>query len=307
MTSVTVVGPGAIGCTVAGALLQRGDVDLVLAARTPFSRLRVEWADPHDGEPAVDEPVAVLTDPAAVPAPVDVVLLATKTHQTADAAPWLEALCGRRTVVAVLQNGIGHHALVDPLAGPATVVPTIVFLPADRLGPGHVRAGRPAALRVPDDRGGRRVVDLFAGSWVDVHGDVDFHTTAWSKLVSNCAVGAVTTLTRTSNRVLEDPEAREIAEAVLRETVAVAIADGAALPTALADGIVDIVLDRAADHVSSQTTDRRAGVATEWEARQLEVIHRAERHGVDVPTLRMLTTLIRLGEPDAVTRPTTPA
>jgi 2-dehydropantoate 2-reductase len=282
-------------------------VDLVLAARTPFSRLRVEWADTPGTEPAVDEPVTVITDPAAVRTPADIVLLATKTHQTAGAAPWLDALCGRHTVVAVLQNGIGHHGLVDPLVGPATVVPTIVFLPADRRGPGHVRAGRPIALRVPEDRGGRRVVDLFAGTWVDVHGDADFHTTAWSKLVSNCAVGAVTTLTRTSNRVLEDPEARAVAEAVLHETVAVAIADGAALPEALADGIVDIVLDRAADHVSSQTTDRLAGVATEWEARQLEVVRRADRHGVEVPTLRLLTTLIRLGEPDAVSRPTGPA
>lgn len=289
--TVTLIGPGAIGCAVAGALVGRNDVDLTIAARTAFGRLRV------DGPPdPVDAAVRVLTDPADG-RPSDVVLLVTKTHQTAAAAGWLRATCGPDTVVAVLQNGIGQRELVGPLAGDAAIVPTIVFLPADRHAPGHVTAGFPARLEVPDDADAQRVVDLFAGTYVDCTASSDFHTTAWSKLVSNCGVGAVTTLTGTTNGILRDPEARTLCVDVMEETIAVAIADGAALSPGLGETLADIVLERATGHMSSQTTDRLAGTATEWEARQLAVVRRADHHGIEVPLLRTLTTLIRLGEP----------
>ncbi|MEM7142977.1 MAG: 2-dehydropantoate 2-reductase [Actinomycetota bacterium] len=291
MTSVTLLGPGAIGCAVAGALVDRDDIDLTIAARAPFDRLRVEGApDP------IDAKVRVITDPADA-TPSDIVLVVTKTHQTTAASAWFETICGPDTVVAVLQNGIGQRDLVGPLAPGTAIVPTIVFLPADRLAPGHVRLGLPATLQVPDDDAGRRIVDLFAGSYVDCGASADFHTTAWSKLVPNCGVGAVTTLTRTTNAIFADPEARALAAEVMEEAIAVAIADGAALTPGSADAILDIVVERSGDHVSSQTTDRIAGAPTEWEARQAEVIRRADQHGIAVPTLRMLTTLLRLGEP----------
>lgn len=292
MTSVTLVGPGAVGCAVAGALVDRPGVDLTIAGRTGFDRLRIDGAP----EP-VDTPVRVITDPARA-VPSDIVVLATKTHQTRAAADWLAATCRPETVVAVLQNGIGQRDLVEPLVAGAAVVPTIVFLPADRHAPGHVTVGLPATLQVPDDAAAARIVDLFAGTYVDCAASADFHTTAWAKLVSNCVVGAITALTRTPNGVLADPDALALAVTALQEALAVARADGADLDPGAADTYVDLVLRRAADHVSSQTTDRLAGSPSEWDARQGEVIRRAERHGVDVPTLRLLTTLVRLGEPD---------
>ena len=39
------------------------------------------------------------------------------------------------------------------------------------------------------------------------------------------------------------------------------------------------------------------GVPSEWRVRNLDVIQRSEKHGVDVPLFRHLTTLVRLGEP----------
>lgn len=295
MTTVTLIGPGAIGCAVAGALVDRDDIDLTIAARTPFAELRIDGLDkPLAARPRVE------TDPAALE-PADIVLLVTKTHQTAAAVPWLDASCGPGTTVAVLQNGIGQRELVGPLVAPrvaeADIVPTIVFLPADRITPGHITIGLPATLQVPDDEPGRRVAELFRDTYVGCNLAADFHTTAWSKLIANCAVGAITVLTRTTNKVLADPEARELALTTLREVIAVAMADGAALTPELAELTVDIVIERASDHVSSQTTDRLAGSPSEWDARQGEVLRRAERHGVDTPLLRTLTTLIRLGEP----------
>ena len=75
------VGPGAIGLTVAGAVLQRPEMALAVAARTPFDTIAVEL-----DEERIECEVPVLTDPFAITGPFHLVLLGTKAHQTPDVA-----------------------------------------------------------------------------------------------------------------------------------------------------------------------------------------------------------------------------
>src|SRR3954454_12402988 len=72
---VAVVGPGAIGATMA-AVAARTGAELVLCGRTPLDRLVV------GGEPEAVGPGPVPPGPAAVPWRADLVLLAVKAHQT---------------------------------------------------------------------------------------------------------------------------------------------------------------------------------------------------------------------------------
>src|SRR6185437_12805785 len=101
-TSIALIGPGAIGATVAAWLAQSPDLALTLCARTPFERLEIETP----GGTITAEP-EVLTDPAEA-RPVDWVLVCTKAYDVAGAAAWLEGLLGPETRVAVLQNGVEH-------------------------------------------------------------------------------------------------------------------------------------------------------------------------------------------------------
>ncbi len=142
---VAVVGPGAIGATF-GAAAEEAGHEVVLCGRRPGPAPVVER--PDGGE----HPIAaeVESDPSATDGPVPWVLLAVKAHQTAGAADWLRALCGPETTVAVLQNGVEHRALVGPLAGDATVLPTVVWCPSEMVAPGRVQQRGEARLTVPD-------------------------------------------------------------------------------------------------------------------------------------------------------------
>jgi len=150
---------------------------------------------------------------------------------------------------------------------------------------------------VPDDDPGRRTAHRFTDTFLDVDTTADWHTAAWRKLVMNAVVGTITVLTRTTNTVLLDRDARTLAVALADEVQQVAIADGAALEPRDYGPVIDLVGDAGGDHRSSMTTDRVNGVPSEWRVRNLDVIERAEKHGVDVPLFRHLTTLVRLGEP----------
>ena len=154
MTDVAVVGPGAIGATFAAAAERAGHA-VALCGRRPGPAPVVEL--PGGAEHALAGPVQ--HDPSAV-GHLPWVLLAVKTHQTAGAVRWLERLCGAGTVVAVLQNGVEHEALVAPLAGPATVLPAIVWCPAEVVAPGRVRQREPAQLSVPDTPAGAALAAL---------------------------------------------------------------------------------------------------------------------------------------------------
>jgi len=117
-SSIAVVGPGAIGSTVAAYLHASGQ-PVLLCGHTPREHLDVR-AD--DAAPII-VPGPVHTDPADIAAPVDAVMLAVKATQIDDAGRWLMALCDEHTVVCVLQNGVEQVELVSPHCPASRVYP----------------------------------------------------------------------------------------------------------------------------------------------------------------------------------------
>ncbi len=96
-----------------------------------------------------------------------------------------------------------------------------------------------------------------------------------------------------------DAEAYSIATGLMEEVAAVGRAEGANLPPELPGQMMAAMSERASGHVSSITVDRLEGRPTEWDARNGVVVRLARKHGIEVPMNRVLTTLIRLGEPSA--------
>ena len=107
MSVVAIVGVGAVGGTIAAHLCAAGRDEVVLCVRTPFEALVVEGS-----AGTLRATPRLVTTPATVE-PVPWVLLATKAHQTAGAAAWLQALVTSHTTVAILQNAlIGFRGLL---------------------------------------------------------------------------------------------------------------------------------------------------------------------------------------------------
>lgn len=292
-SSVAVVGPGAIGCAVAAALIDAGH-EPTLCGRTGFDRLIVDWP-----AGSVDRPVTVFTEPSALD-PVDVVFVAVKAYDSAAAKVWFDSLVRPGTAVVVLQNGVEHRVRFEPLVDPdAAIVPCVINLPGDRHAPGRVTVGRVARLTLERSLAAERAAALLDGSFVTADVVDDWLTPAWTKLMLNAASGGVCTLTRTDNLVFHDEQARAIAVQVMREVASVGRAEGADLADDLPDRIIDGLLARASGHMASIVVDRINGQPTEWDIRNAVVGRLADRHGIDVPINRMLTTLIRLGEPSA--------
>lgn len=290
MSDIAVIGPGAIGSAFAAAALQAGHA-VAIAARTPFATLDVTYPGGQ-----VRGAVRTLTQAEAKPFPV--VMLATKAHQTAEAGPWLRALCGPGSVVAVLQNGVEHVARVEPLvARGVEIVPAMVACPSDRTAPGVAHVTGPARLDVPRCTPSEAFVRVFEGSFAEVRMVDDWLTSAWGKLVLNAVGGGIGVLTRRGNDVLQDDGIARLYRALAAEVVAVGRAEGAKLPDDIGERLYAMISRGPHLHTPSIVVDRLSGRPTEWIARNEVVLRLAAKHGIAVPLNDLVCNLIRAGEP----------
>ncbi|WP_431836810.1 oxidoreductase [Cellulomonas sp. Y8] len=282
---IAVVGPGAIGTSVAALLHEAGRTP-VLAGRRARAGLRL-----HSDRGTVDVPGPVLTDPGAIREPVDVVLLAVKTTQTSAAAPWLRALCGPGTVVCVLQNGVQQREDVAPLVPGREVVPAVVWFPAVHGDDGSVRLLADPRLTVPDAPGSAAVVAALRGSRCAVDVSADFTTQAWRKLLQNAAAGLMA-LTGRRSGVFRREDVGALALAYLAECLAIARAEGAHLPDDEPQRLLDAFRAAPVDRGTSILADREAGRRLEWDVRN-DVVRRLGRaHGISTPISDVVVPLL---------------
>jgi 2-dehydropantoate 2-reductase len=287
--SVAVVGLGSVGGGAAGSLAAAGRHDILACTRQPIARFTLERA-----EGKVEASLRVLTDPAQAK-PVDWVLVCTKTHQTATAAPWLAQLCTPATRVAVLQNGIDHVARVSPLARGANIVPVLVYYNGERLAPDRVRirhAGSYDAV-VADDEPGRAFVGLFEGTPLRIIRSGDFATLAWRKLLLNAIANPITALTLQRQAVLRRPDVEELCRGILDEAVAAARAEGVKLAEDEPDRTIAMLHNFSGELGTSMYFDRLAGRRLEVEALTGAIVAAGDRHGMVMPLNRALLTLLR--------------
>jgi 2-dehydropantoate 2-reductase len=283
--TVAVVGPGAIGTTVAAALHEAGRTPL-LCGRTARERLELRAAD---GLVVVPGPVRI--DPARAEEAVDLVFLAVKSTQVAAAAPWLAALCRPGTTVCVLQNGVEQEATVAPHVPDCPVLPAVVWFPAVAQPDGAVWLRGAARLTLPDLPAARVVLAALGGTRCSVELAVDFTSVTWRKLLQNAVAGLMALSGRRSGMFGRDDIA-QLSLDYLRECLEVARAEGAFLGDEVPQEIVDGFRANPPDLGTSILADRAAGRPLEWNTRNGVIARRGRAHGIPTPISDVVVPLL---------------
>jgi 2-dehydropantoate 2-reductase len=283
---IAVVGPGAVGTTVAAYLYAAGHHVLV-CGRTPRSEIELR----PDGADPIVVPGPVCTDPGEVTGPVDVVLLAVKATQNDDAARWLARLCDEHTIVVVLQNGVEQVEQVQPHCPSSTVLPGIVWYGAETAPQGWVRLRTDARLVLPDGPAAAKIADLLNSAGCIVECDPDFTTAAWRKLLVNALAGLMVLTGRRSGMFRRDDVAA-MSRRYVAECAAVARAEGANLGDDVVDELVDMFRQAPTDMGTSMLADREAGRPQEWDIRNGVIIRKARAHGIATPISDVLVPLL---------------
>lgn len=286
--AVALLGPGAIGTTIAATLHEAGRTPL-LCGRTAHPQLTLR---DDDGEVVVPGPV--LNDPAAVSQPVDLLFVAVKTTQDADSARWLAQLCDENTVVCALQNGVEQQNQLAPYVNGATVVPSVVWFPAQREADASVWLRAKPRLTLPDVPAARRIADALSGTRCAVELSGDFLSIAWRKLLQNAAAGLMVLANRRAGMFRRDDIAA-LTLAYLHECLTVARAQGAVLGDDVPQEILAGFQRSPADLGTSILADRQANRPLEWDIRNGVIQRYGRAKGIATPVSDVLVPLLAAG------------
>ncbi len=285
MARIAVVGVGAIGGVVAALLQQAGRHEVTLCTRRPLPELTVETPN---GIVKID--AANVTDPADAPE-VDWVIVATKAYDVPGAAKWLQKLCANGAPIAVLQNGVEHRERFTPYLSAQSILPVMVYCPAERRSPEKVIQRGTMHLKVEDSTLGSAFVDLFSGTAADASVVSDFKTVVWRKLCFNSA-GVLSALVLQPSGIVRGETMGEVALQIIRECIAVARAEGAKLGDEVAEDVLRASRAAPPDSFNSIYADRMAGRPMEIDARNGVIVRLGEKHGIPTPNNRMAVALL---------------
>ncbi|AVJ16848.1 oxidoreductase [Serratia rhizosphaerae] len=286
--TLALLGPGAIGTTIA-ALLHKAGRTPVLCGRSAHPQLILR----HDeGEVVVPGPV--LSDPAVIRHPFDLVFVAVKTTQVADCAGWLAALCDEHTVVCALQNGVEQASQLTPYVNGARVLPSVVWFPAQREPDASVWLREKPRLTLPDVPQAQRFADVLGGTGCAVELSADFVSVAWRKLLQNAVAGLMVLANRRAGMFARE-DITELALAYLRECLAVARAHGASLSDNVPQEIVERFHRAPADLGTSILADRQANRPLEWDIRNGVIQRYGREQGIPTPISDVLVPLLAAG------------
>ncbi|WP_089358641.1 oxidoreductase [Pseudomonas segetis] len=283
--SIALIGPGAIGTTIAAALHEVGRTPTI-CGRSALKQLELR----HDGG-RILVPGPVLTAPAAIETAFDLVFVAVKATQIDAIAPWLSALCSEKTLVCALQNGVEQKTLIEPYLPGNQVLPSVVWFPAQREPDSSVWLRAKARLTLPDTPATALVTKALAGTLCSVDVTPDFTSVAWRKLLQNAAAGLMV-LTGRRAGMFARTDISELALAYLRECLVVARAEGAVLSDQVPQDIIDVFRRYPADQGTSILADRSAGQPLEWDCRNGVIQRRAQARGIPTPISDLIVPLL---------------
>lgn len=283
--TIALVGPGAIGTTVAAALHEVGRTPAIFG-RSAHEHLELRF---DGGRIAVPGPVR--TNPSEVDNTFDLVFVAVKSTQIDATAPWLSALCNKNTVVCVLQNGVEQKTLVAPHVPGSPVLPSVVWFPAQREPDASVWLRGKARITLPDTQESSLVLSALSGTRCSVDVAADFTSVAWRKLLQNAVAGLMVLAGRRAG-MYSRADIAGLALAYLQECLEVARAEGATLGDEVPQEIVDAFRGYPADLGTSILADREAGRPLEWDSRNGVVQRRARSHGIATPISDLVVPLL---------------
>lgn len=293
MTKIAIIGPGAIGGTLAAWLNIPANNEIFICARSSFQILSV---DTPFGK--LESTPTVFTDSAQA-TQVDWVVVTTKAYQIPSIEPWLKQLCHTDTKVAVAQNGVEHIANLTPFipAEPPLehIVPIIINTPAARVTPGKIVQKAPILMDIPNNELSQQFADLFPTENVTINLTDDWVSSAWKKLCIN-SPGAVSSIVNQHANITSDPKAESLIRNMIRECIAVGRAEGATIDDEIIEQVLASQRHAPDGSMNSLHADLVAKRPMEWDARN-GVIHRlGKKHGIATPYNEMAAHILSLIE-----------
>ena len=296
---IAVVGPGALGCLLAGLLKARTKEEICLIDNLPERARRVkEDGIRIEGLSTVTASVNVSADPKEI-GPCDLVIICVKSYSTEETCKDIKELVSKETLVLTLQNGIGNVQILNDHFGSDRVIAGITNHGATLLGPGHVRHAGKGDTIIGSARGKvlgpiKEIANILTKCGFETKVSKDIDSVIWSKLIINVGINALTGITRLKNGMLiEHDGTRDCLRSAVQE--AVKIVKRKRIKLVYDDPIqkVESVCKATAANVSSMLQDVLNNKRTEIDYINGAIVRQGKALGIPTPVNDVLANLVK--------------
>ncbi|HEY9085338.1 MAG TPA: 2-dehydropantoate 2-reductase [Candidatus Tyrphobacter sp.] len=308
---VVVVGAGAIGGFIAGALAHAGVPTSVVARGAHLEAIRERGLHVQGDLGDFTAHVDAAGDLRELP-PGDVLLLTFKAHQWPAFLEQLAPYAGSCVPIVTLQNGVPFWFArtpplqsVDPggrigaMFGDAQIIGGVVHVSGNVAEPGRIvqSGGLRYLLGEASGRNGERLhalAEVFRSARLQAEIDPDLRRSLWFKLVGNASLNPVSAATGMSiGAMMRDAPTLARVRALMLEVLAVGRALGLVADVEREADARIAYASRLDDVKTSMLQDVQAGRSLELDPILGATIELAERCGVEVPHLREIDTQLR--------------
>jgi 2-dehydropantoate 2-reductase len=233
-------------------------------------------------------PVKATTDPAGV-GPVDLILNFVKCYHTEAAINAAKPMLGADTAILTLQNGWGNADRIASIVGRERVMVGLTYSSGTLVAPGRVKNTGVAQTIIGELDGAmssrlERAAAAMRKAGIDVAVSPRIVEEIWKKLSLNvCSLPTAALLHFTADELPRHEGSLELMRGLLRETVAVARADGIRLDEEERWQAILGVLQRAVGGRASMLQDVEAHRQTEIDVINGAIVAAGERRGIPTP------------------------
>ncbi|MGE0622145.1 MAG: ketopantoate reductase family protein [Pseudomonadales bacterium] len=298
---IAVVGCGAMGSIYAGLLASAGH-DLLAIGRNREHMAAIEREGLRVSGASGDRRVRlrVMKEPPAEAEAMDLVVIAVKAANVAEAARSAVPLVGPQTRVLTLQNGLGSAEVVAGVLGAARLMVGVAQgFGASLEAPGHahhndMKAIRMGAFATLEPAEVERTAAVWRQAGFDAAAVDDITAMQWEKLICNVAYSAPCALTGlTVGEAMDDPALGPVTRSAAIEAWTVAQARGIVLSFVDPVAHVREFAARMPRARPSVLQDLAAGRVTEVDVINGSIPREAAKVGLTAPVNATLTGLVQ--------------
>jgi len=296
--TAAIVGAGAVGASIGSMIQQKMPGAVSLFADGERAKRYEAQGILVNGE-LFRFPVHTVTDAA----PVDLIIIATKSYDLDAALDLAAPAVGPHTMILSLLNGISSEGTIGTRFGARHVLPAMIVGIDSVREHGEIRYANRGTIHLganPDaaDVDQRPMLNAI-GQFLDTCGIPsvvadDIRRTLWWKFMVNVGINQASAILRAPYGAFQHPgDARELMNAAMREVVALSAKAGIGLREQDIAGWQKTLETLAPGGKTSMLQDVEAGRRTEVDLFAGTIISLSEQYGVEVPINRTFYRILR--------------
>lgn len=280
MNNVAIIGPGAVGSTIAFDLRDASLNVQLLGRRNEMLR----YHSNNDLHSTYQLDVRALNEYHET---VDILFIAVKIPQLDTVLTSYHHLLHKNTIIILAQNGHGQlHKFDHPY-----VYQAVVYISGQKTGD-TITHYRDHKLILEQNAHTQALHQCISNSSLNIELTTDIDNAIWYKLLVNLAINSVTALTRSTASVLEVPGIKKLCEQLLLEGINIAKAEHVHFEPNIVNTILNIYDGYPAEMGTSMYYDIVDGRSLEIDGIQGYLFYKARKHHLNTPILDTIYHLL---------------